>query len=95
MDLSAPGSHFNHAIMNGDFKRHFNDQELLEMSVYIREPELSYADSFDDATLTCSSFPSSRGGYLHCINIGHAGWRLYNKYTVLIFICTESQREFV
>jgi hypothetical protein len=47
MDLSAPGSHFNHAIMNGDFKRHFNDQELLEMSVYIREPELSYADSFD------------------------------------------------
>lgn len=60
MDLSTPGSHFNHAIMNGDFKRHFNDQELLEMSVYIREPELSYADSFDDATLTCSSFPSSR-----------------------------------
>ncbi|XP_052063763.1 integrator complex subunit 8-like isoform X3 [Mytilus californianus] len=60
MDLSAAASHFNHAIMNGDFKKHFNEQELMEMSVYIREPELSYADSFDDATLTCSSFPSSR-----------------------------------
>ncbi|XP_076110629.1 integrator complex subunit 8-like isoform X4 [Mytilus galloprovincialis] len=60
MDLSAAASHFNHAIMNGDFKKHFNEQEIMEMSVYIREPELSYADSFDDATLTCSSFPSSR-----------------------------------
>ena len=65
MDLSPPGSHFNNGIMNGDLKKHFNEQELLEMSIYVREPELSYADSFDDATLTCSSFPSSRGEFNH------------------------------